>query len=810
MRKIELLAPAGSIASLVAAVQNGADAVYLGGQEFSARAYASNFDNETMAKVVDYCHLYSVKVYVTVNTLIKDDEIERAIKYIDYLYKTGVDALIIQDIGLAKKVTNLFPDFEIHASTQMTVHNLEGAKFLKEFGFERIVLARELSLEEIKDISLKNGIETEVFVHGALCICYSGQCLMSSIIGGRSGNRGRCAQPCRLPYELVSNEEDNIKKGYLLSPKDICTIESIPELIRTGTSSLKIEGRMKRPEYVAGVVRAYRKAIDAYYNGEKFDVEKETKILAQLFNREGFSKGYLNGKNNSDLMALDFPKNTGVYLGRIEESLEIILKEDISLQDGVRIEDGGFIVTKIIMNNKEVTEAQKGQKVKLFPQKYFRGDKLYKTLDVNLMKELEETFKDKYGEKLNLNISIEFIAGKRVKLWAKYKGRLYEELGEEVQTPINRPLDKERIIKSLKKTGDTPFLINEIDFKVFGDGFIPISTLNNVRRSLINRIMVSEIKSYKRNKDTNIGSNSEKALYSKENTQVNTVETDMIEINPFDIKSSHVNGVIKNDTELKDELFVYVLSEEAFRAAIDSKVSNIIVDPFKRGFSYDFSKKVDASIFMKVPNIIKEEYDSICSYIDENLANIDGIVTGNLGIIDQYKNITKIYGDYKLNVFNKDTAEFWNQYLEGFIPSIELNKKEIKEIGKEKAVCLIYGKYEVMVTEYCPVGYKSCKGTKAKNNTVCSNGDYYLKDRKDNKFLILNDKYCRSHIYNPITTSLLDNTRELQKLGFNKFRIDFIDENYEECMAVLNYFKNEKKDKLEGNYTRGHYKRGVE
>ena len=316
MRKVELLAPAGSIESLYAAINNGADAVYLGGSKFSARAYASNFDNETMKKAVDYCHSYGVKIYVTMNTLLKEKELNEAIKYVGYLYEIGVDALIVQDLGLVSLIQEKYNDFEIHASTQVTIHNGEGAIYFKEKGFTRIVLSRELSLEEIKHISKDLNIETEMFIHGALCVCYSGQCLMSSMIGGRSGNRGRCAQPCRMEYTLKSNNMGE-KKAYLLSPKDMCTIENIKDIIDSGAYSLKVEGRMKRPEYVAGVVENYRKAIDKEYYNKKFNVQEGKKVLLQLFNREGFSTAYLRKNIGKDMMSYKFPKNTGVEIGKV-------------------------------------------------------------------------------------------------------------------------------------------------------------------------------------------------------------------------------------------------------------------------------------------------------------------------------------------------------------------------------------------------------------------------------------------------------------------------------------------------------------
>lgn len=296
MKKVELLAPAGNLESLYAAVQAGADAIYLGGNKFSARAYASNFDDKTMEEAVEYCHLYNVKVYVTINTIMKEKELKEACKYAEFLYNVGVDALIIQDIGLASLLREKLPELELHASTQMTVHNGEAALSLSKLGFKRIVLSRELSLKEIEYISKTLKIETEIFIHGALCVCYSGQCLMSSMIGGRSGNRGRCAQPCRLPYEIVNKKDKDKDKGYILSPKDMCTIEDIKEIIESGASSLKIEGRMKRPEYVAGVVSEYRNVIDNFY--------QDGKKLKDLSYIEGSKKDFCNYLIDRDFQRL--------------------------------------------------------------------------------------------------------------------------------------------------------------------------------------------------------------------------------------------------------------------------------------------------------------------------------------------------------------------------------------------------------------------------------------------------------------------------------------------------------------------------
>ena len=299
---IELLSPVGDFECLKAAVQNGADAVYLGSASFSARAFATNFDDEALEKAITYAKLRGVKTNLTLNTLIKNDEMPQAIELAKKAYELGIDAIIIQDLGLARYLIKNFPGLAIHASTQMSVHNLEGVLALQKMGFSRVVLSRELSLQEIEYICQNSDIEIEVFVHGALCVSYSGQCLFSSMVGGRSGNRGKCAQPCRLPYELMENDK-TINKGYLLSPRDLCGLEYLPQLVNAGVSCLKIEGRMKTPEYVATVTRIYRKYLDLAISGETFEISQQDKNdLLQVFNRGGFSSGHLAPNANKDLV----------------------------------------------------------------------------------------------------------------------------------------------------------------------------------------------------------------------------------------------------------------------------------------------------------------------------------------------------------------------------------------------------------------------------------------------------------------------------------------------------------------------------
>ena len=383
----------------------------------------------------------------------------------------------------------------------MTVHNGEGALFLKNMGFKRIVLSRELSLKEIDYISNTLKVETEVFVHGALCICYSGQCLMSSIIGGRSGNRGRCAQPCRLPYTLIDKNTNREHKAYLLSPKDICTLDNLKDIVATGTSSLKIEGRMKKPEYVSGVVEIYRRALDNIYNNTIQKLDKDTKVLTQLFNREGFSKAYLYGNTGKDMMAYKVPKNSGLPIGKVATDLSVTLLENVALKDGIMFPDDGFAISKIIVNGIEVQKAVIGDRVLLKPTKFKAGDFLYKISDTELMNELSKSYSDAFKRKIELNLSIEFSVNKPLCISTSYMGKNFNVLGELVQAALNKPLDRERIIKNLSKTGDTPFKINEVNFESFEDGFVPMAALNSVRRELTENIQNYIIGKYKREKN---------------------------------------------------------------------------------------------------------------------------------------------------------------------------------------------------------------------------------------------------------------------------------------------------------------------
>ena len=786
MNKIEVLAPAGTIESLYAAINKGADAVYLGGNKFSARAYASNFDNENMQKAIDYAHSYGVKIYVTINTILKENEIEEAVRYVGYLYEIGADALIIQDLGLFKRIKEEYPDLELHASTQMTIHNGEAAIYFKEKGFHRLVLSREMTIEEIKHISTDLNIETEMFVHGAICVSYSGQCLMSSIIGGRSGNRGRCAQPCRMEYTL-KGEKSGEQKGHLLSPKDMCTIDDVKDIVESGTHSLKIEGRMIRPEYVAGVVDNYRKAVDKVLFKTKYNVQEGKGQLLQLFNRSGFTNAYLKGNTGKDMMSFNSPKNAGVPLGLVDKAGEIKLKESLSLGDGIRYRDKGFSVSKILLNGKEVTSANRGDVVKLFPIDYKKGDELFKSLNKQLFDDLEDYIKP-YNKKISLDAKVKFIVDSPIEITILHNNKEYIFTGEVVQKAEKRPLDKERVEEALKKSGDVPFKLNKIEFTHFEDGFLRIADLNNLRRDAFEGIIKSICKESRRKRP------------KKEDKKASPIK--------------------QNNTDITE---VYsCITKEQLQALLDSNVKNIAFDIFSREMGalrasdiIDTFEKYskDLNLYVKTSSIIKGEFDRVCSSIDKVKPYIKGLITSNIGLINVYKDSLMIIGDYKLNIMNSQSLAFYQNEITIPTLSMELNRGEIKEIlrnNKGNNAYVIYGKPELMISEYCPIGSTfGGRKTNVNCNAICTRDRFTLIDRVNERNRVMTDLFCRSYILNPVPLNLFDEVNNLKEIGIKTFRFDFRDESYEDVIKVLNMYRNSE-DYDRSNYTKGQFRRGIE
>lgn len=493
MKKIELLAPAGDISCLKASINAGCDAVYLSGKLFGARAFANNFSDDELIYAIKYAHLYGVKVYLTVNTIIYERQVERFIDYIRFVHKNNIDAVIIQDLGMLDLVRKKFPNLEVHASTQMHIHNYEGALFAKKMGIKRVVIARETNLDVIKKIKDNIDIELECFIHGALCVSYSGQCLMSSLIGNRSGNRGTCAQCCRKPYDLYDENNNKLNQDkYLLSTKDLCTLENIDKIIESGVDSLKIEGRAKRSEYVYLVVSIYRKVIDEYYKTGKLNIDDEDIIeLKKMFNRY-FTKGFILNEENSNIVNQKRPNHMGIEVGYVIESnlkyIKIKLSKKVCVNDGLRIldkEDKGLVINKMYINNKEVLSASKGDIISIkYDKKVSINSKVILTTDNNKIKEIENILKKdsrkvlvdiNVSAKLNEKLKISITDG--VNVLCTHSSFLIEKANK-VST------SKEMIIKQISKLGDTIYKLRNINVEIDDNIFINIKDINILRRKL--------------------------------------------------------------------------------------------------------------------------------------------------------------------------------------------------------------------------------------------------------------------------------------------------------------------------------------
>ena len=462
--RMELLAPAGDMDALRAAVQNGADAVYLGAGRFNARRKAGNFDGDNLKAAVDYCHARGVKVHVTLNTLVRQDELDALYDTIRAVNQSGADAAIVQDFGAARAIREIAPEMELHASTQMAAHNAHAARFLKARGFDRVVLAREATFEDMA-ACVAEDIDVEVFVHGALCVACSGQCLMSSMVGGRSGNRGLCAQPCRLPWRLDGHE------GYLLSTRDLCALDDLPRLRDIGVKSLKIEGRLKRAEYVAVTVAAYRRALDALADQAPVDLEAEKDALRQMFNRGGFTRGYGPGMKEAELMYPDRPNHAGVQAGLCRRAGEIALEKTVEAADTLAL--NGDIPVKL--------SGEAGETVKC-PQAR-KGDRLIRLVSEAQMRQARESFEAEHRQ-TGVSMSAVFKVGQPARLRVSD----VEVAGDVVQRATGKPFDPDRAERQLCRTGGTAYQVEAVSIDADPDAFVPVSELNALRRKALDAL----------------------------------------------------------------------------------------------------------------------------------------------------------------------------------------------------------------------------------------------------------------------------------------------------------------------------------
>lgn len=711
---IEILAPAGDNETLKAAVYAGADAVYAGGERFGARAYAKNFGREELLSAIDFVHLHGRKLYLTVNTLVKEREFADLYEYLLPFYRQGVDAVIVQDAGVMSFVRSQFPGLAIHASTQMTITNVISAKYLEGFGVKRVVPARELSLSEVRKICENTGLEVECFVHGALCYCYSGQCLLSSMIGGRSGNRGQCAQPCRLPYQVGKH-----KPGDILSLKDLCTIEAVPDLIESGIVSFKIEGRMKQPEYVAAVTRMYRKYTDMYLKeGRKgYRVSKEDiRILESAYQRRGYCGGYYFRHNGKEMISLERPK----------QEIHRDWKQNTKVQEKIT---GKFVLSP----------------------------------------------------------------GKRVTLYLQYQETKVEISGAEAEPAIQQPIARERLLEQLKKTGNTPFVFDKLEIIIEGSVFLPIQEINSLRRRAIEALEKKILEEFRRKTPERI---------SELEKEMETAAPAMHSAGSLKLTAS-VETLEQMEAVLAYPEIVRIYVEDALWESGDRQKLRRMVSE---------GKSAGRQVFFAMARIFRQEarvfYDRHFGELTECFSgalarNIESVlyVKERLG---QYPVIT----DNSVYQWNRYAKNFWKeQSVAGVSAPVELNRWELMELGVQDMELTVYGYLPVMVSAGCvKKTTASCDG---------KSGFLTMTDRQGKKMTVKNEcVYCYNTIYSSSPLMLADRFQEIKSLEPESVRLQFSAEDKKRTADVLElyaaaYRSGRTCPAPEGEFTRGHFKRGV-
>lgn len=719
MKKPELLAPAGSMEAFYAAIEAGCDAVYMAGYSFGARAFATNFSDEEIVEAVKYAHLYGVKVYITVNTIVYENEVELFMNYIDFLHRNNVDAIIIEDLGMFDLVRKTYPNLEIHISTQMHIHNLSGAVLMHGLGAKRVVLARETSIDTIKKIKGKSDVELEVFVHGALCFSYSGECLMSSLIGGRSGNRGKCAGTCRLKYNIIDEENNKYNNySYPLSMKDLCTIEDLGKLIDIGIDSFKIEGRMKRPEYVYLVVSLYRKAIDNYTSkGHVGITDADILELKKIYNRL-FTKGYLF--NESDVVNSYRPNHLGIKIGKVvkvyDNKIVVKLTHPLCKGDGIRFlnknEDTGLEITKMFKNGKDVIEANASDEIAIKTDVICDiGADIIKTTDAKQIDRIKNILKER-NRKVLISGNVVINSGQKVKInITDGSNNINYESEYVVDKALNKPITKDDVLKQFNKTNDTPYKFDNLKIEIDDYSFIPVSKLNELRRKVLEEL-------------------NNKRLYSI-NYHKEKYKIEVPDFNHYERKNIFVNS-IKEYEKVKNKDF------------------------------YNFYLKKD--LFDKIDNSQKILRLERVTYKNEGMT---GVLVSEIGSL-----MDGCYSDFSFNVVNSYTVAFLHSIgVKRITLSHELTDEQIKDIMENYKAryyknpnleLIVYGYEEAMISKYNLL------------NNLNLDEKYFLEDKFKNKFRIIRKNNITT-IYNYKIKDITEKDKYYFDLGINYIRYEFID-----------------------------------
>lgn len=745
IKKPEILAPAGSLESLIGAINAGANAVYLAGKRFGARAYANNFDETSLIDMIHYAHLRGVFVYVAINTVIFDDEIDDLLSYADMLATHDVDAFIMQDLGMIDLFVQRYPGVDIHVSTQANTHTIDQVLWLKSRGVIRIVMARETSIDTIKKIKKHVDIEIEVFIHGALCVSYSGQCLMSSMIGGRSGNRGECAQPCRLPYILYKENQKISDSSYLLSTKDLMTLDHMEELIDTQIDSLKIEGRMRKPEYVVQTVLSYRKVLDATWMKKVISLEEDLLKLKQVFNRE-YTKGYIFDEEPNQINQNFRPNHLGIPVGEVidmrDHKATIKLTDRLSVNDGYRIvgkKDVGNIVSRILLGNNLVKTAEKGSIIKLDLQEdVFVGSLVLKTLD--------ESLEDSLKKYLDPNYKLIPIHGK-VTAYADQPlqfeisddhHHIMMTSSEHLTTAKNAPLSKEKLADQMSKLGGTPYFMTDISIDTDECSFLPIGQLNDVRRQAIDEL-----------------------------SRLRTLRHPRI-IRP--LTSTSMSKIVEH----KDLWAVKVRTIEQYEAAKNKAVPIIYVE--------DTLDIHDPSI---IP--VKKRIQTIKSNVQEKA------LVQDIGFLNADQK-SHLISDEALNITNRYSVHLLHQQgVHRVTLSPEVSKQRIVQLYQTfqsqfgyqpNLEFVVYGREELMITKYCPIA----KTYKTKPDChLCEKKQYYLEDRIGLRFPLINDGHCNLRLLHSKPLNLFNHLFDMSSLPLT-FRLNFTIESKDEVEDIIEQF----------------------
>lgn len=797
LNNMQLLSPAGDFECAVSAIEAGCDCVYIGGKNFSARSSANNFEDGDIERLVEYANNRGVLVLVAINTLYKEEEIVEVIEFAQKLYTYGVYALIVQDIGVASCIRKAVPDIKIHASTQMTAHSLEDVNELAEMGFDRVVLSRELSIEEIKYIKENTKIEIEVFVHGAICVSYSGQCLMSSLIGERSGNRGKCAQTCRLTFDLTDEKGEVIKTGHLISPKDMMTVELLEQLAEAGIDCLKIEGRMKTDKYVYQVTKMYRDQIERLKEGvTDTDVDAMLKTT-QMFNRGGeMTTGYMQNYAGTDMMSVITPKKTGLPIGNVlrydkqKGVCTIKLTENVVAGDGIEIitQKQPTVGTNI---NKS---AKKGENLTINIDGNINiGDRVCRSFD----KVLEDSLKNiKSTRQKALKVKVVAKIDKPLEITVYDNNNSITKTGELVTVAQNRPTDKDEIIKRISKTGNTPYTFDEIVVDIDDNIFVAIKELNELRRC---------------------------ALEEWEQLENKLIKREFVKIEMPKIEKSKGEQKLSVEIQNFKQLFdVINCNPDRIYININDNIIEDLQD------SYDLIDEYSSEIFIKLPRISHTDDEAKLYELLKELDKMqfDGYMVCKYGQLKMVQEISKkqIATEYSFNIMNSLSEHYLEEKGVSTVTlSPELNLAEMQQIYNKNSEVIVYGKLPMMITKQCPVGLyvggkKSGKFCSEKNKK----NEYYLKDRKDILFDVCTKcDSCYSIFLNEAPVLMLDKWKDLKKLEVEYFKLIITTEkNISEIVKAY-------RDAIDGEFvdsdvikqicieqsksvTHGHFYRGVQ